>query len=1000
MLTWLIHIYIINKLKPYCRSIFTVIIIVFTLNFSFCQNPWNQISYVKNFSISEMGQSAPKSYDISQHEDGTMYFANEYGLLQFTGNEWEIIVQPNNRSHVSSLIYNNSKIYIGSNNEIGYAERNTNNQIIYTSLNEKLTGDCKKFNNVWRTLKVENTIYFCTDHSLFKYNSDNNKLICIPHDNRIKDVIINNNVIFFLDETNSIYKFQDGKKTEIYKKDNLPRSNITHLVPFGKKNLLIHTEENEFYTINENSINPFVIGNGNGNGNGNNLQNISVSTINQIDNNTYCIGTTNNGVYFINKSGKILDHLNRDNKLLSNTVVDSFVDKDGNLWLSFDSGVSYVQLNSPFNKLGEQEGLLGSTYDMIRYNDELYVATSNGVFYSKWPRKTHNEKFKKLLGVEGQVWNLSFIQNKLLIGAHQGSYELVTDNELKTKKAEKISSIEGGWNFVKIPNNENLILQGTYSGLILYEIENDDIQFKQKIVGFEETAREVVFHKNNEIWISQGYKGIFKLKLDVDYTKVIASKLYTKNQGLPSNLFNSILGTNNKEISFGTQAGVYKYSQKKDSIIPSKKYSKILTNSNLVRKLSPISEYSSLFIQGYDRKDDLGLINFTVDGDFSIQRTPFQYLQGKLIPAFEKFTPLENNKIGFTSKDGIIIYNKQQDLYQSKNFKTIITKIKIKDSIIYGSQLNIKAYKNKDSLKTVIPFNFNKIKFSFVAPFYQQLNSVKYQTYLEGFDNDWSEWKTTVHKEYDYLPDGDYTLKVRAKNIYDQLSSEDSYMFTILPPWYRSVPMYLLYLLISTSLIYLVIRFKNIQRKKSVERLKLLHQKQIEIKEIRYEEKIIKLKNEQFKKNNQKLKKHIKSNNKELAASAMQMVQVENSIRQMSDVLNDIMKQTSGENKKNIKNILKTLDDQFNGEDYWKQFEIHFNQIHNNALNKLKEMFPDLNHREIRLCAYLKLNLSSKEIAPLMGISYRGVESLRFRLRKKIKLDSSINLTDYIIDFK
>jgi len=212
--------------------------------------------------------------------------------------------------------------------------------------------------------------------------------------------------------------------------------------------------------------------------------------------------------------------------------------------------------------------------------------------------------------------------------------------------------------------------------------------------------------------------------------------------------------------------------------------------------------------------------------------------------------------------------------------------------------------------------------------------------------------------------------------------------------------MYLLYLLISTSLIYLVIRFKNIQRKKSVERLKLLHQKQIEIKEIRYEEKIIKLKNEQFKKNNQKLKKHIKSNNKELAASAMQMVQVENSIRQMSDVLNDIMKQTSGENKKNIKNILKTLDDQFNGEDYWKQFEIHFNQIHNNALNKLKEMFPDLNHREIRLCAYLKLNLSSKEIAPLMGISYRGVESLRFRLRKKIKLDSSINLTDYIIDFK
>lgn len=93
------------------------------------------------------------------------------------------------------------------------------------------------------------------------------------------------------------------------------------------------------------------------------------------------------------------------------------------------------------------------------------------------------------------------------------------------------------------------------------------------------------------------------------------------------------------------------------------------------------------------------------------------------------------------------------------------------------------------------------------------------------------------------------------------------------------------------------------------------------------------------------------------------------------------------------------LENQIKGDNNWKHFETHFNQIHDNSLERLREQYPDLNHREIRLCAYLKLNLSSKEIAPLMGISYRGIESLRFRVRKKMNLDTTVNLTDYIIRF-
>lgn len=977
------------------RNNFTFLVLLLLIfDFSFSQDNWKKVSYVQNFNVSEIGQAAPKTYDITQNENGILYFANEYGLLQYTGVEWRILLQPENRSHISSLLNHNSRTFIGSNNEIGFAEKNVFNQIYYTSLRNQLPKGCDDFTNVWATYEIENKIYFCTDHLFIIYDPETESLNCIPHTNRIEHVSKFNGIIYFLDEFNNISKIKDEKIQTLFYATDLPDFNIKQIAPYDNKSLLIHTEHNGFYLLKNNEIQPWA------QENSDILNKINISAISLINNETYCIGTTNNGIYFINKSGKILENLNRDNKLLSNTIIDVFVDRSSNLWVTLDGSISYIELTSPFYTLGEQDGIFGSTYDIEIYDNELFVATSNGIYYKDWTKGSFNQKFNKVNGVEGQVWDISIIKEKLLIGTHQGSYILSKDKTSGVKTLKKISSIEGGWNFVKVPDNENLLLQGTYNGLIVYELKNDSIQLKHKIKGFHETSREVQIDNENNIWVSHGYKGIYKLKADKEYTQITKTTLYNKEQGLPGDIFNSILDTKQDDIFIGTQLGVYQYAKEKDSIILSSKFTEALTNHNLVRKLSKINDNTYIFIQGYDREDDIGLLKFELDGDFSIQRIPFQSLQGKLIPAFEKFIKLNDQEIGFTSKEGIIIYNNLFDSNKSKDFETIITKVQIKDSIIYGNVPNYVTDIRKDSIQKPIAFRYNQLKFSFVSPFYQQPVPVEYQVYLEGFDDKWSDWKTNTFKEYNYLPDGNYNLRVRAKNIYDQVSTEASYKFTILPPWYRTIPMYFVYIAILAIIIYLVIQIKNEQRKKSEEKLKLVHQKEIELQQVKFEEQRLKQKNEKIKDDNQKLKQHIENSNKELAASAMQMVQVDNSILQMKDVLSEIIKQTEGEQRKKLKSVLKTLNDQLNGEGNWKQFEIHFNQIHNNSLDKIKEKYPDLNHREIRLCAYLKLNLSSKEIAPLMGISYRGIESLRFRIRKKMNLDSSVNLTEYIVNFK
>ncbi|TCI84505.1 helix-turn-helix transcriptional regulator [Tenacibaculum sp. M341] len=83
----------------------------------------------------------------------------------------------------------------------------------------------------------------------------------------------------------------------------------------------------------------------------------------------------------------------------------------------------------------------------------------------------------------------------------------------------------------------------------------------------------------------------------------------------------------------------------------------------------------------------------------------------------------------------------------------------------------------------------------------------------------------------------------------------------------------------------------------------------------------------------------------------------------------------------------------------WKEFEIHFQNIHKGFFCKLQEEYPDLTASELKLCSFLKLKLSSKEIANLMGITDRSVKMSRYRVRKKFNISREVNLVEFISKF-
>ena len=98
-----------------------------------------------------------------------------------------------------------------------------------------------------------------------------------------------------------------------------------------------------------------------------------------------------------------------------------------------------------------------------------------------------------------------------------------------------------------------------------------------------------------------------------------------------------------------------------------------------------------------------------------------------------------------------------------------------------------------------------------------------------------------------------------------------------------------------------------------------------------------------------------------------------------------------------IKKLIKTLSEDDNIDKEWENFTKHFDKVHSDFVASLKEKHATISGNELKLCAYLRMNLSTKEIAQLMNISVRGVEISRYRLRKKLGIASETNLFDYLM---
>ena len=149
---------------------------------------------------------------------------------------------------------------------------------------------------------------------------------------------------------------------------------------------------------------------------------------------------------------------------------------------------------------------------------------------------------------------------------------------------------------------------------------------------------------------------------------------------------------------------------------------------------------------------------------------------------------------------------------------------------------------------------------------------------------------------------------------------------------------------------------------------------------------------------NEKLRAEMKHKNIELATSTFHIIQKNKFLNSLKQELSKLSYSAKSELVEvELKKISRKIDKDIQNEKNWEVFDRYFDEVHQDFLGRLKEIHPELTPNELRLSAYLRMNISTKEIAPLMNISVRGVEVSRYRLRKKLNIRREENLTEYIL---
>lgn len=933
---------------------------------------WN--NFIVNFNKSVYGKGA-QTWQIAPYDDRWVYFANKNGMVQFDGNTWNVFPL-NNFSDVRSVLASatQKRIYVGGINEFGYFEPDEDGTLAYHCMSDTLDESLRLLGNVWGIHEADNILYMQGDDRVVKYF--NGKYSVIEMNAKI-DCSNMVNGILYMGTDKGVWLLVGNTFFPLQGAEALTSMRIRGIIPY-KQGVLVVTAYNGLFYCDGRSIHPFLTG----------IEDFIRE--NEVfcvakQNDKIALGTIHKGLVLIDCETMQLKYFNENNGLRNNTVLSVSFDTVGNLWAGLDSGIDYVCLSSPFTNLYSYPHSYGTGYAAAVKDEYLYLGTNRGLYYTSYPVKLNGNlpEIHSVAQSSGQVWNLCRINNELFCLHDRGIF-LVKGTSMK-----RVTDITGAWYCQLVAGRSDWMYVGVYNGLYLVSKKNGEWQVVCKIEGITDSCR--LFEQENEqvIWV-YNTDHVIRVELNKELTKVIKYRKYGVSEGFQAgeHLYVSKI---EGRIYFSTPHGIYKYNSYKDVVEPCQEMNNLLNGSSVYSRLL---EYHDRLISLSPHEICIANLGTYKRGANTNIASIQQSFIG-LVPGFEAIVPLSDSLMVIPNEEGFALFGipsvkERQNLSHSLYIRSMYLSYP-KDSLVYTA--NFLGQKPAPA----ISYSLNSVRFEYGLSFFTMGDDVRFQYRLNK--ELWSDFTPVRTKEYSNLPEGEYTFEVKA--IFpDGTTSTDEISFSVLPPWYRSIPAYIVYVIGMLSILWYIYRWDDVRVRRKKQQAVVEKDKELQQMEIEYEEEKARQEKQIIQLEKEKLEYDLQHKSQEMANLMINFVRKNEMLTEIKSEILKVSTMLKGESVRESKQQLilinNKIDSNIQSDEVLKRIEDQFDLIHNNFMKRLQAKHPDLSNNERMICAYLKMNLSTKEIAPLLNISVRGVETIRYRLRKKFELEREDGLTEYL----
>lgn len=910
--------------------------------------------HIVNYSRDEYSAGF-QNWMITQHKDGWIYIANNEGLLEYDGVFWRLYEIPN---YITRSVYiDTDTIYVGGSCEIGYFTPDMRGFLTYHSLNS-LTKEWA--GEVWNIVKSGEYIYFISDGYIHKYHPIKKEINSNRMPFKVDNSILHHDTIY-LASTLGLFTLDKENLTPHYLAITEPLKNqkIGTLVS-AKNHLLIGTRYSGFYKLNNNNLSSFDRIN-------HYLKDKYPLYSAAISGNTLVVGTVNSGVCIFDMDS-ISEYQNYGSfsGLANNTVLSINFDNNNNLWLGMDKGISFVELKSPIKPMFSTISPIGTGYASIEYQGELYLGTNQGLY------RYNRGNPIAIKGSEGQIWSLRIYDNKLFAAGDNG-ITIIDEIAHRTQMIKFPST----WEVSEMKASINHLLVATYSGFAILEKKNGLWYLSHEVDGCTDSTSGFIEDETpNWFWYINSKRKIECMKLSNDFKQIVDRKVYDDTD-IEVNRHKSLQYIDNRLVVCSNK-GILEYSRVTDSFHP---------NTQLESILDGNKDYRFLYL------DSLKNIWYIADKELKLAR----YINGKynkinlgmanqLIANFQNIRLINSRYAIIAVDNGFTRVDFEALFQQSKEQKPFVL------DITTGDNNDIIYYRNGKSQKEiVIPYKQNTISIHYGALLPPDDVNTYYSYRLKEKESKWSKPTTLVKKEYTNLYEGKYSFQVMIVDAQEKpLSAIAEVNFVILSPWYRTTLAYICYIVVFVVFFYLIyLRITYMKRLELIEQRKR-HQAITKLKD----QEIIELQNEN-------LKTKLQYKSQELSGQLLQVQSKNEALEKVKAEAIKISKaiderQNSLKLKQYIIKLISTINKSIDSDDNFEAFRSNFDLVHKDFFKTLEERHPDLSRNDKILCAYIQMNMLSKEIAPLMNITIRSVEANRYRLRKRLGLDRDDNLSDYL----